>query len=409
MKEFKINKYLTLKLEKGKTNIYVKGELFLQCKHLLMNINIEKNNSYNEIKSIDDAIKELPEGLEISVPPEVEFWGHCSNIQTWVEYDYDTRLLEMKLAFPLLKALTDAGHQRARTRLSEEVLKRFNEGNENVREYLIFENFFGYLKPYDKFYHLLNEEDATLLIEITAKYNQEVKVETFIPLEPRREECYIVIRGKKIVQMGLWLDEYCKKIPSEISKLKHLTRLRIFTKKFNFDTSNVVFKYIEHLSFYIKKNKATEFYINNIELFPNLKSIVIYSDKELTNPKIIIPDSVGKLKNLEFLLIKYLNIKKFPESLYQNFLRWLIIYHSNLKYLPEDLFALNSLEVVNLIGTDLQFIPSSILNNRSIKYFACEPYLMSAEITEWIKKEKLQPFKEKTFKKKKFFDFPVVT
>ena len=36
--EFKINKYITLKLENCKTNIYVEGELFNQCKFLLLNI-----------------------------------------------------------------------------------------------------------------------------------------------------------------------------------------------------------------------------------------------------------------------------------------------------------------------------------------------------------------------------------
>lgn len=32
MREFKVNEYITLKLEGGKTNIYVKGQLFNQCK-----------------------------------------------------------------------------------------------------------------------------------------------------------------------------------------------------------------------------------------------------------------------------------------------------------------------------------------------------------------------------------------
>ena len=38
IKEFKVNDYITLKLEDGKTIIYVKGKRFDQCKYLLLNI-----------------------------------------------------------------------------------------------------------------------------------------------------------------------------------------------------------------------------------------------------------------------------------------------------------------------------------------------------------------------------------
>ncbi len=41
-KKFEINEFITLKLEYGKTNIYVKSQLFNQCKFLLLNIPIEK-------------------------------------------------------------------------------------------------------------------------------------------------------------------------------------------------------------------------------------------------------------------------------------------------------------------------------------------------------------------------------
>jgi hypothetical protein len=38
IKEFKINQYLKLKLENGRTNIYVKNRMFRQCMYLLLNI-----------------------------------------------------------------------------------------------------------------------------------------------------------------------------------------------------------------------------------------------------------------------------------------------------------------------------------------------------------------------------------
>ena len=122
MKNFRINEYITLKLEEEiideeegiketRTNIYVNGERFRQCSFLLIEIPIEKMTSLKDIDSIDEAEGRLNTSLEennnnpfeYKIPPETEFWGHCSNIQAWVENNYNTRLLHRYLAFPLLK------------------------------------------------------------------------------------------------------------------------------------------------------------------------------------------------------------------------------------------------------------------------------------------------------------------
>ena len=121
MSEFIINDYIALKLEDSKTNIYVLGELFIQCKYLLMNIPIQDIERYDEINSIDEAAEKLDKSLErgnpevftINILPEVEFWGHCSNLQVWAEQDYDTRFIHSNLAFPLLKKLTEVGDLKA--------------------------------------------------------------------------------------------------------------------------------------------------------------------------------------------------------------------------------------------------------------------------------------------------------
>ena len=89
-KEFLISPYLTLKLEKGKTVIYVAGVKFYQCKFLLIDIP-EKGTEYDyfsEFSSIDEMAEKLDKSLEpterkvfiYNFDPETEFWGHCSNI-----------------------------------------------------------------------------------------------------------------------------------------------------------------------------------------------------------------------------------------------------------------------------------------------------------------------------------------
>ena len=150
-REYQINDYLTLKLENKATTIYVDGKQFLQCKFLLLNIPIDKVSDFDEIESIDEAAERLNHDLEyqnkIRINPETEFWAHCSNLQVWVEYDYDSRLLHSNLAFPLLKAITDAGDSMAKEEFKREIKIRIESFNPATQQHLI-EN--GYLNYFNK-------------------------------------------------------------------------------------------------------------------------------------------------------------------------------------------------------------------------------------------------------------------
>lgn len=120
MKEFKINKYITLKLigiKHKETIIYVDDEEFMQCKYLLI-INPHEKRIQKEIRSIDEAKELIRQDLEkqlnpidLGITPEDEFWGHCSNLQVWVENDYNVSFarsfpsesLTQFLRLPLIK------------------------------------------------------------------------------------------------------------------------------------------------------------------------------------------------------------------------------------------------------------------------------------------------------------------
>ncbi len=147
MIEFKVNNYITLRLEENRTIIYVDDKPFMQCKSLLLNIPIEEMSSFDEIESIDEAAEKLDRSFErnrVDIPPEVEFWGHCSNIQVWYEYNYDTRLLHSNLAFPLLERLTEAGDSLAKKVFKEEVLKRLEKGGDTVILFLLEKSYLVY-------------------------------------------------------------------------------------------------------------------------------------------------------------------------------------------------------------------------------------------------------------------------
>ena len=71
MIEFKINNYLSLRWEEGKTNIYVNNKLFRQCKYLLLNIAPDERKIYEDIKSIgyceqSDSCAKIKQILRIS-------------------------------------------------------------------------------------------------------------------------------------------------------------------------------------------------------------------------------------------------------------------------------------------------------------------------------------------------------
>lgn len=164
--EYKINEFLTVKLEGKRTELYVNNEYFQQCKFLLINIPKENINKFNEFDSIDEISENLDRSLELSfsskqeeynITPEEEFRGHCSNLQAWYENDYDTRLLHSNLAFPLLKKLTEAGDPLAKKRFKEEIALRLESGYEPVIRYLIEEKYLQYL----------NDEEISTLLDNT--------------------------------------------------------------------------------------------------------------------------------------------------------------------------------------------------------------------------------------------------
>ena len=126
MHEFVINEYITLKLEDNETNLYVGGEKIHQCKYLLMNIDSSK--PYEKIHSIDDLKNYLDTSLELesedyNISPETEFWGHCSNIQVWVEEGYDIRFIHSNLAIPILRKLLRIIPEQERFRIYERCIE----------------------------------------------------------------------------------------------------------------------------------------------------------------------------------------------------------------------------------------------------------------------------------------------
>ncbi len=159
MKEFKVNEYITLKLEEQDTYIYINGRKSKHYVGLFLNVYDSYRPEHEQIEFIDQAVESLKyltyhsiterndpltskRGRDkYNITPEQEFWGHCSNIQVWVENNYDMSLLHSTLAFKLLKSLSNAGEPYARKQYKKEIVKRFQAGHIESCYYLLSENY----------------------------------------------------------------------------------------------------------------------------------------------------------------------------------------------------------------------------------------------------------------------------
>ncbi|MGQ4875689.1 MAG: leucine-rich repeat domain-containing protein [Promethearchaeia archaeon] len=345
-KEFKINEFITLKLEKDKIFIYIKGEKFLQCKYLLIDIPIEKVKKFDDINSIDEAIERLDHSLEnprlnSEIPIEIEFWGHASNLQAWAENDYDTRLLHHNLAFPLLKKLTDVGDKIARKVFKEEIAKRLMSGYKVVRDYLIEENYLDYF----------NDDELDVLLEhfkkdIYTSYYEKYKYK----IESMELEALI-----NIICSNLKFNTQF--IIKEIPLIDDLEKIK------NHDGPDLILQenHITYLTFNNCRLRILPQIVGNLNF---LKGLFLKKNQIKKLPK-----NIGELNSLRILNLNDNRLHNLPKELTKlSHLNKLYLDHNNIKTLPPSIGDLVNLEVLSLWGNQLTTIPSSIGNLKNLKF-----------------------------------------
>ena len=230
VKEFKVNSFITLKLEYNQTFIYVNNEEFRQCAHLLIDLPKKKLTDFEEIASIDEAEGYYSYYSDLHIPPDVEFWGHCSNLQMWAESNYDTRLLHRDLAFPLLKRLVEIGDLKAKHAFEEEIYKRLESGNKTVIYFLVEEGYLAYLNHDEALFALLRTNEAEAVIEIEKQFETEFSVLLNDP-QKEPEGSYIDIRNKHVISFVIELnflrDYYNYNFLGALNSLPALKHLKI--------------------------------------------------------------------------------------------------------------------------------------------------------------------------------------
>lgn len=360
MKEFKINDYITLKLEHNETFIYVQGKKFLQCIRLVLDIQRNDISDYDEIESIDEAAEVFKQSLwqnkivegpmaqpsrfqNETITPEQEFWGHCSNLQTWVDNNYDTRLLKSDLSFPLLHKLVDVGDLKAKRVFKDEIAKRFTSGYLNVILYLLEQNYLDYL----------NDEEKEILYE---NFN----FETFLSVKP--EKFFWIL--EKFISLG---------IDSALSKLKDEISKKMMNENF-IEILDIKPYFKEYLLDYLNDNELDQL-LEKINLTLGLRN-------EITRIKPILSLFIGilykrdskfkeKIKNKFLSLWKNQKISIYSLNIIKSLLETKIIQKDEIDVIIGEKFSelINFISEINKISHDLNDSALNVLISSFIIIF----------------------------------------
>jgi hypothetical protein len=288
---FRVNDFLLLKLEREETVLYIDYKPFIQCKFLLLNIPIDEATLLSDIESIDEAQGRLDSSMEegsekkVEIPPETEFWGHCSNLQVWAESNYDTRLLHRSIAFQLLKALTDAGDPIAKRVFKEEIVKRIKSGYRPVITYLLREFYVYFMdgKEIEKEYiFFLDVDEFEVLLD---DLQEEIKgqIEEFLFWKIRNPGTERAIKEK------------CLEFLEKFDKPLNLRFVEIKGEKF----------YVDKGVLKIQKRKLT-----NLLDLKGVNKLADLNELNLSHNEIDEIENLGILRGLETLLLANNRIKE---------------------------------------------------------------------------------------------------
>jgi len=419
VREFKINDFLSLKLQNNRTNIYVKNRIFTQCMYLLLNIPVDRISDYDPIDSIDEAAEVLDRSLEGSrsqhlITPEEEFVGHCSNIQVWAENDYDTRILHRNLAFPLLKRLSDVGDPIAKKKFKEEIALRYSSGHSTV---IMFLNHNGYLKylSSEELECLLDDNKLPILGEISTGFKrildsvEDNDLNKYIQGSTRYLKNNLGIHNipfaisyilkdfsenhrKKLVRSVFDCLKTDKKFPL-INYLnnnqKYLDKIELDTVKYNDriiglmqeqilnlrDQNIENINQIENLENFYNKIQGLNLSNNNIKDLDGIENFTNLRTLNMNNNKIRSIKNIEKLKELRFVSFRNNNVSEIEEIKELTKLEYLDLSgNTKIAKIPGFMNEMESLTVLKLANCSIKEFSEEVArffwNEQNYRYFS---------------------------------------
>ncbi len=438
---FVLNPYMDVVLDtRGRTIILVGGKEFIQCKRLVLNIPIKNVEDYREIDSIDELVdynakfwnqkryKELSN--HVSITPEEEYFGHASNLQAWVEHDYDTRLLHSNLSIPLLWALAREGDEKARrvllpgiesrlqscsceslTAMLETLISMFAEASEGGiskkgHVELLYRLLQEMLEKSDGLridcrnfkwenvgIALLNtgheDEAITFLLDITGEVPDSERpyllgcLETLARAYKAKNDVKglawtlrDIVKQKEIMGISATMDYHgIPLVPVERAAMVELETLAGAAipkvNEIDWDTFGFVSDsgYVTGLGLYQKGLTYLPESIGDLTAMEDLR----LSENHLSS----LPDSIGNLTCLEILHLYGNTLSSLPDTIGNlKLLVHLILGSNQLHALPDSLGNLDKLLMLHLVGNPLHDVPACIGNLVSLRIL----YLGSANL-----------------------------
>lgn len=382
-KRFPITDYLEVVLtEDDKTAIYINGQHFIQCSHVLTTVHTDEIENIILLESVDD-IKEAPETIVID--PETRYFVHCSNLQAWVENKFDSRMLHSNLSFPLLKKLVEEGCV-SNIVLKEEIAKRFENGSAEMINFLL------------EYLNILSKEDLVDIITLNLPENITPKcLKMFYEKDLIDKDVFKQQLAKIFESSTSWvMDDAChiatewltneeriNMIPGRFQVIKDIVnKLEI---EFHLWALNNPITYHERGTSMLLLSIVNDNTIRiGIQHYPDLQKCFIWilSMLEKMGPKYeielelwendcrTIPDNIPLTYSIVKLQIAYCSMLESLPSSIENLqsLRELRLYDTNnLNALPETIGNLQSLQVLELYTNNLSTLPESIGNLQSLR------------------------------------------
>ncbi|MHA1747114.1 MAG: leucine-rich repeat domain-containing protein [Promethearchaeota archaeon] len=398
---------LTVKLIDGVSHIFINDEELMICRFVPLAIPKKELPKFKDIESINDIIDHLDHSIEyygseaweelsVEEREELDFFVNCSNLQAWVEHDYNTRLLDYRLSFPILKKLAKKGDEYARMRFKEELIERYKHGSEEVQDFILEsydlreelgEEFYGMYEP--------NTAEITKVVDKNKRYY--ARYEDFditslgLQMESRDELALLptVSRLPKLTALTLKLPPHSIK---DVECLKNLQTLEFLEIKLcnakpllEIATSLTNLKRLKiytHEQFHFPKEAGSLANLTELRIggdfkeFPrNISKMRSLKELELQGSKYeAISKEIGHLTNLEELVIEYFNPKEgttgIPDSI-ANLTKVKEIYIMrcrSLTRLPEAFSNLPSLEYLYINDCpSLEGLPDSFGKLPSLK------------------------------------------
>lgn len=406
--EFKVNRFLSLKLEGNKTIIYINKEPFILCKGLFVDMPIRENHLEINGSLIDNLAERSEQTLKHHLSPEVEFWAHSSNLQVWVENSYNTVLLHSNISFPILRRLTEVGDLIAKRVFKDEIGKRFSSGYLPVVKYLMEESYISYLNEEEQD-NILEELRSNLINNKPIEQNLSVLEYLFKNHFPKAKETMkdLIMREFKKGDVSF------SKFMFEKDYFHYLDRLELYNCLNSKDILIKIGHYVrgelelhaefnsgERPGFNIEGNKVTGLdlwgcrletfpkeilelkYLKDLKLNSNLlqslpedlKNLILLKNLFLEDNNLrTLPAAFGYLPSLETVNLDCNSLSSLPDSMGNlKKLKRLSLISNNLSELPESISSLESLVFLNLGSNDLKDLPESFEKLENLQVLSLE-------------------------------------